>query len=93
MLQVLPAPRTRPARIQRSVANPLETRVRRSLCSSPYGQLRIVRCRCEAGAVQLLGTLPSFFLKQMAQETAKRIVGAMKIDNQVVVKYAEGNTR
>lgn len=89
MLQTLPALRTRPARTERMPADPLETRLRLSLCRSSYGHLRMVDCYCQGGAVLLLGQLPSFFLKQMAQETIRLISGVTGIDNQVAVVYEE----
>lgn len=37
------------------------------LGGSGYGALQGVRCRAESGTIELSGTVPSFFLKQLAQ--------------------------
>lgn len=93
MLETLSAPRTRSTRIRRTLADTLEARVQQSLRGSPYRHLQSVRCHCEDGTVLLLGILPTFFLKQMAQETIKRIVGVTEINNQVEVDYAQESVR
>lgn len=89
MIQTLPAPRTRPTRVRRAPSNSLETCIRKRFCSSPYHHLQLVRCHCQGGVVLLTGVLPSFFMKQMAQESIRHIAGVMKIDNQVEVIYSE----
>ncbi|WP_425571295.1 BON domain-containing protein [Novipirellula rosea] len=93
MIQTLPSPRPYPTGVHRSLSNPLELRVRRSLCNSSYRQLQYVRCHCKDGVVLLMGTVPSYFIKQMAQETVRRIAGVTQIDNQVEVVYAEENAQ
>ncbi len=93
MVQTLAAPRNHSTRLRRKPANPLELRVRQSLCNSPYRHLQEVRCHCGGGVVVLTGILPSFFLKQMAQETVKRFIGVMEIDNRVEVIYTEETAR
>lgn len=84
MVQMLASPPPCPAP-PRIPSSPLEARVRQSLHDSPYRQLQNVRCHCSDGAVRLIGTLPSFFMKQMAQETVRRIAGVNQIENQVHV--------
>lgn len=90
MIQTLPALRTRPTRVQRTLLNSLETRIRSQFCSSPYRHLQFVRCDCQGGIVLLTGILPSFFMKQMAQESIRHIAGVREINNQVEVVYTEG---
>lgn len=89
MLQTLPAPPTRTARPRPRSSIRLESRVRQSLCHSPYRHLRAVGLHCDGGTLLLTGILPSYFLKQMAQETVKRVSGVIGIDNQVEVIYVE----
>ncbi len=57
------------------------TRLRRS----PYIPLRAIRCECGGGVLRLQGSLPTFYLKQIAQETVKGVEGVREIVNQIEV--------
>ncbi len=59
------------------------------LRSSGYGQLKRLRCQVVAGVVTILGTVPSFFLKQLAQESILRLDQVRQIRNLVQVRRAE----
>jgi hypothetical protein len=43
------------------------------LAKSHYGALRSVCCRVASGVVELSGTVPNFYLKQLAQEAMLRL--------------------
>jgi osmotically-inducible protein OsmY len=63
-------------------------RVLHALSQSGYAELRRLRCECSRGTVLLQGTVGSYFMKQMAQATAGRIDGVLRIDNQLRVQEA-----
>ncbi len=89
MIQTLSTHRPRPVP-QRKVRPSLETFIGEKFRSSPYRDLHSVRYHCHGGTVLLTGVLPSFFLKQMAQESIRHVAGVLEIDNRVEVIYAEG---
>jgi hypothetical protein len=43
------------------------------LAKSNYGALRNLNCRVASGVVEITGTVPNFYLKQMAQEAVLRL--------------------
>jgi hypothetical protein len=51
----------------------------------PYLALRNVSCDCRGGVLVLRGRLPSYYLKQVAQEAVVRLEGVERIDNQIQV--------
>lgn len=58
---------------------------RRQLRESVYPSLRRVTCDYHEGVVMLRGRLPSFFLKQMAQESVRELDGVEVIANYIEV--------
>jgi len=52
---------------------------------SGYPYLRGITIRCSDGAVELSGTVPTFHLKQMAQELAARTLGICHVINDLQV--------
>jgi hypothetical protein len=58
-----------------------EGRLRRN----PYLALKSVSCDCRGGVLVLRGCLPSYYLKQIAQEVVARLEGVAAIDNQIQV--------
>jgi osmotically-inducible protein OsmY len=50
-----------------------------------YRVLKNVACDYRDGVLTLRGRLPSYYLKQVAQETVARIDGVQRIDNQIEV--------
>jgi osmotically-inducible protein OsmY len=52
---------------------------------SPYHELRQVRVLVTSEEISLTGTVPSFFIKQVAQETARQESAARKIHNEIRV--------
>jgi len=64
------------------------------LRSSAYPPLRGVRCTVDGGAVVLSGSVPSFYLKQLAQEMVRKLDGVSDSDivNRLHV-HVEGGKR
>lgn len=63
----------------------LSARVHRALVSTGQFPLRRIRVAVHDGQVSLVGTLPSFYLKQVAQEAAMAVPGVHALDNQLLV--------
>lgn len=59
--------------------------VHRALHSAGYRHFRNLNVECVNGVVTLQGTLPSYYLKQVAQTVILAIVGVRDIDNGVRV--------
>jgi hypothetical protein len=59
----------------------LDRQIRRALTDSSYRALHFVDSHCHEGLVTLHGRVPSYFLKQMAQEIAGRMRGLQWIVN------------
>jgi len=53
-----------------------------------YSSLRAVSCKLIDGVMVLRGEVPSYYLKQMAQEAVLRLEGVQKIDNQIRLMFA-----
>jgi osmotically-inducible protein OsmY len=56
-----------------------------ALRTSPYGSVRRVRCHLAGGVARLEGRLPTFHLKQAAQEAVRRVEGVKSVDNRIIV--------
>ena len=52
---------------------------------SPYRPIRNVSCECRQGVLFLRGPLPTFYLKQLAQEAVARVEGVSQVVNETVV--------
>jgi hypothetical protein len=57
----------------------------RRLKESGFGALRGVSCVSESGVLHLHGSVPSYYLKQLAQALVASIDGVCLIDNQIEV--------
>jgi len=55
------------------------------LRSNSYLALKNISCVFEVGILTLRGCLPSYYLKQIAQETLAPLEGLAQIDNQIAV--------
>ncbi len=55
------------------------------LRGNPYPALKHVTCDCREGVLVLRGLLPSYYLKQVAQEAVARLEGVQAVDNQIQV--------
>ena len=62
---------------------------RRLFEASPYLPLRGISCDHHEGALVLRGALPSYYLKQMAQESVVRLPGVLEIHNRIEVSRPE----
>lgn len=58
---------------------------RRRLRNSPYLPVRSVSCEYHQGILFLRGQLPSYFLKQIAQETVAKLDGVVRVSNEIEV--------
>lgn len=59
----------------------LEDRVQNVIDHNPYLSRRKLSCETSEGHVVLRGEVCSYFQKQMAQESVKKIDGIVSIDN------------
>ena len=57
----------------------------RRLRGHPYLALKNVSCGWLDGVLVLRGCLPSYYLKQVAQEAVARLEGVQAVDNQIQV--------
>jgi hypothetical protein len=57
---------------------------------SPYVPLRSIKCEICEGALVLRGEVGSFYVKQLAQETVRRVANLIVIINSVEVIQAAG---
>ncbi|HEY4313770.1 MAG TPA: BON domain-containing protein [Pirellulales bacterium] len=75
--------------IHRRASLTLPHRLRRCFRASPYTVLHDIECDCQEGAVTLRGEAASFFLKQVAQELARKVQGVERITNRIDVVAAK----
>jgi hypothetical protein len=59
--------------------------VQQVLRDSPYQALRCLSCQWHDGVLTIRGCVPSFYLKQLAQNAARRVGGIERIENLVEV--------
>lgn len=64
----------------------LDKRVARALRQSCHPSLLHVRCEVRGGLAILRGRTPTHYLKQLAQEIARRTRGVSRVINQIVVR-------
>jgi osmotically-inducible protein OsmY len=65
----------------------LDEQVQGALSRSPYISARDLRVEAREGVVRLEGAVRSFFHKQMAQETIRRLDGVERIENCLQVEW------
>jgi osmotically-inducible protein OsmY len=70
----------------------VEAEAERRLRKSSSFVLRNVACQYREGVLVLLGQLPSYHHKQMAQELVQQIGGVRKIENQIEVVSPDSST-
>jgi hypothetical protein len=64
----------------------LQALAERALRSGPYRALQTLSCDCQGGVLVLRGCLPTYYLKQVAQEVvAHQVQGLARLDNQIQV--------
>jgi osmotically-inducible protein OsmY len=49
--------------------------------------MRCIDASAQGGIVRLRGSIPSYYLKQLAQETARKVPGVRRIQNELEVVY------
>jgi hypothetical protein len=57
-----------------------------ALNSAHYSALRNLNCRVVGGTAEITGTVPSFYLKQLAQTAVAQLPGVLHVRNLVVVR-------
>jgi osmotically-inducible protein OsmY len=67
--------------------DPLADRVDSALETSPYLSRCLMRFETNEGRVVLRGKVTSYFQKQMAQETVRRLDGVEAVDNLLEVSW------
>ena len=67
-------------------------RVDSALTANPHLNRRDLRLESFEGEVVLKGNVGSYYQKQMAQESIKRIDGVVRIDNQLNVTWGAERT-
>ena len=70
---------------QRDDDGDLAARAESGLRTSGYRSLRVISCESHEGRLVLRGRVPSYYLKQVAQEQVRRIEGVESIVNAVEV--------
>ncbi len=66
---------------------PLVDLVQSALRNSPYLESQGLRIEAEQGAIRLHGQVGTFFEKQMAQETVRRLDGVQRVENLLEVNW------
>jgi osmotically-inducible protein OsmY len=65
----------------------LQQRIAVALSTNPHLPGKRVLCRADRGQVTLSGQVSSYFQKQMAQETVRRLAGVEHIQNLLEVNW------
>ncbi len=78
---------------EKKMNDPVEAQANELLECHPYfrGRSKWVKCRIDDGCLQLNGRLPSYFLKQVAQEILRQLPGVDRIENRIVVTSIHGD--
>jgi osmotically-inducible protein OsmY len=63
----------------------LQAVAERALRSGPYPALKNLCCDCRGGVLVLRGCLPTYYLKQVAQEVVAHLEGVQGVENQIEV--------
>ena len=89
---VLPRVLGRPMMIdEQNVEQRILIEIAEAMERTKYQPLRRVDLRYDAGRVILLGIVPTYFLKQLAQVSAMSVSGVGQIDNQLRVADGESH--
>ena len=73
--------------VENASADPLTQRLDAALAECPHVRAGDVVCLADQDRVLLQGHVPSYFAKQMVQETLRRLDGVQQIDNQLEVHW------
>ena len=63
----------------------VQVEAERALRRGRYPALKNLSCDYQGGVLVLRGSLPSYYLKQVAQEVVARLEGVQAVDNQIQV--------
>jgi osmotically-inducible protein OsmY len=63
----------------------LQHQVRQTLQGTGYAALQRIDCRVENGVVELLGEVPSFYCKQVAQAVVVALSHIRRVENRLQV--------
>jgi osmotically-inducible protein OsmY len=69
------------------VSKEIENRAQELLCAHPHfkGRAIWVKCRCSRRRLFLTGKVPSYYLKQLAQEAVRDVKDVEHVVNRIVV--------
>jgi hypothetical protein len=67
-------------------SSPAAIDLQERLRNSPYWSVRQLVCHTSEDCVIVRGTVPSYYLKQVAQSLATRIIGAEHVQNDIEVE-------
>jgi hypothetical protein len=67
-------------------ATPLKTVVQRQLGASPYWPIRQLVCEIDRDRIVIRGTVPCYYLKQVAQSVALKAVGPDRLRSDIEVQ-------
>ena len=81
----MPESESQTSQNQPASAESLEQQVRASFEQLGYAQLQALGCSVESGMLRLTGELESFYLKQVAQSVAIKIMGPHNVHNLIEV--------
>ncbi|HEY2146543.1 MAG TPA: BON domain-containing protein [Pirellulales bacterium] len=73
-----------PSESKERVVSPVEA-AEAILLSSPYQPIRQLKCLFRDGELTIAGSVPTFYLKQIAQMTLQQLDGVQRISNIVEV--------
>lgn len=62
-------------------------RAQSALATSPHLSRRRLKLEAKQGKLIVRGTVDSYYLKQMAQETLRKVDGVEKVENQLQVHW------
>ena len=74
-----------PAFESERVANNALKSIRAALRATEYGELNQLEVDMEDGVVTLFGNVPTYYLKQLAQEVARNQLAVRRVINTVIV--------
>ena len=60
--------------------------LKRQLGVSPYGPIRHLVCRIDRDRITVQGTVPTFYMRQIAQTLAARVVGIECVRSEIGVE-------
>jgi osmotically-inducible protein OsmY len=66
----------------------LHEKVTHAIRRDPYLARRDLRLESAQGTIKLTGVVQSYYQKQMAQESLRRVQGVERIENQLEVNWA-----